>query len=264
MSVHSTQGTSSNSANTGDAVDKQINKFINNFGGVCKNPHTLTVKKTAASTTTPDLSSIISAYQNSNKKNGVNDKSMKRILANRRSAKASRERRKHLEAELQASVAKLSSDHANLLRENQELHKRMREMIQAQNKECNVGGLSTPSNSQEGLTKQHHGVKEDIKANSSMSPVESSSNQANAVRPHSQMLIQGLPPAYSVEWNVLLLSGSIQRSLIAASAPQQELQPGMHSLSHNSKFYAALVQEVPSKLGKPNSTASQDLAHFCS
>ena len=59
----------------------------------------------------------------------MDDKKMKRVMANRRSARESRERRKNLLSNLEASVEALSRDNANLTRENNELRKQLARLM---------------------------------------------------------------------------------------------------------------------------------------
>lgn len=61
------------------------------------------------------------------------DKKMKRIMANRRSARESRERRKSLLSNLEASVEILSKENACLVRENGELRKQLTRLMPPSN-----------------------------------------------------------------------------------------------------------------------------------
>jgi bZIP transcription factor len=61
------------------------------------------------------------------------DKKMKRIMANRRSARESRERRKSLLSNLEASVEILSKENASLVRENGELRKQLTRLMPPSN-----------------------------------------------------------------------------------------------------------------------------------
>eukprot|EP00957_Ditylum_brightwellii_P166210 12653316-Ditylum_brightwellii.AAC.1 len=54
---------------------------------------------------------------------------MKRVMANRRSARESRERRKQLEVELKSTITKLTKDIAKLERENKEMLGKIRTVI---------------------------------------------------------------------------------------------------------------------------------------
>uniref|UniRef100_A0A7S1ZUB9 BZIP domain-containing protein n=1 Tax=Ditylum brightwellii TaxID=49249 RepID=A0A7S1ZUB9_9STRA len=57
------------------------------------------------------------------------DKKMKRIMANRRSARESRERRKHLEKNLNSAISKLTKDISQLEQENEELRRKIKTVI---------------------------------------------------------------------------------------------------------------------------------------
>jgi bZIP transcription factor len=66
----------------------------------------------------------------------TDEKKMKRVMANRRSARESRERRKSLLSNLEASVDILSKENANLVRENSELRKQLARLMPQANLEC--------------------------------------------------------------------------------------------------------------------------------
>mmetsp|Transcript_46898 Transcript_46898/g.69735 ORF Transcript_46898/g.69735 Transcript_46898/m.69735 type:complete len:181 (-) Transcript_46898:231-773(-) len=65
------------------------------------------------------------------------EKKMKRVMANRRSARESRERRKKLLTNLEASVEILSKENASLVRENSDLRKQLQLLLP----QANLGGL---------------------------------------------------------------------------------------------------------------------------
>uniref|UniRef100_A0A7S2AB51 BZIP domain-containing protein n=1 Tax=Trieres chinensis TaxID=1514140 RepID=A0A7S2AB51_TRICV len=253
------------SGTEGDAVCKEINKLMATSGNFMLNqlPHSQTVP-TASPVPAPDLSGIVSTYQNKKTKTAVDDKRMKRIMANRRSARESRERRKVLQVKLEASVSKLSSDHAKLLRENEELHRRIKDMIQAKKDEENSESLPKPTYPQGWLAQPNPAVNDGVSSSASVSPVESSTDHANAIRPSTQLLFPGLQPNRGVDLSSLLLSGAIQRTLMASAAPQQQLQPNMHQIPPNNKheILAALAAARLPSLDTPTSATSPHFSHL--
>jgi hypothetical protein len=63
----------------------------------------------------------------------TDDKKLKRIMANRRSARESRERRRSLLSNLESSVEILSKENASLVRENGELRKQLARLLPQSN-----------------------------------------------------------------------------------------------------------------------------------
>ena len=94
----------------------------------------------------------------------TDEKKMKRVMANRRSARESRERRKSLLSNLEASVDILSKENANLVRENSELRKQLARLMP----QANLG-----------MFNQQH-----------MQPQGFSAMYANQMRPNAQQTAQ--------------------------------------------------------------------------
>lgn len=78
----------------------------------------------------------------------TDDKKMKRIMANRRSARESRERRKKLLMNLETSVDILSKENANLVRENNELRQQLASLLPQAQTSLSMQGLAMPQHLQ--------------------------------------------------------------------------------------------------------------------
>mmetsp|Transcript_14699 Transcript_14699/g.24905 ORF Transcript_14699/g.24905 Transcript_14699/m.24905 type:complete len:159 (-) Transcript_14699:105-581(-) len=78
----------------------------------------------------------------------TDEKKLKRIMANRRSARESRERRKKLLMNLETSVDILSKENANLVRENNELRQQLASLLPQAQTSLSMQGLSMPQHLQ--------------------------------------------------------------------------------------------------------------------
>ena len=76
------------------------------------------------------------------KKGSSEEKRLSRIMANRRSARESRERRKRIQAKLESSISTLTSEHAELIRQNEELRSELKEMLAERVRETTAVNLN--------------------------------------------------------------------------------------------------------------------------
>mmetsp|Transcript_22629 Transcript_22629/g.28553 ORF Transcript_22629/g.28553 Transcript_22629/m.28553 type:complete len:232 (+) Transcript_22629:154-849(+) len=95
------------------------------------------------------------------------EKKMDRILANRRSARRSRERRKKLQQNLEISVAFLSRQNEDLSRENNMLKQELRLMINLVNQMNKQGPLPPPSQVSQAHSHTHTHSQPSVSAPSS-------------------------------------------------------------------------------------------------
>lgn len=244
----------------GDRVCQEINQLMATSltRDVLSSPHTPTKEIQSLQNHAPDLLGVISTYQGRKRKNVVDEKRMKRIMANRRSARESRERRKVLQAKLEESVSKLSSDHAKLLRENDQLRKQIKGMIEAKKTENETGILLGTSCLEERHQKEEIAVSETVKASASINSLDPSpDHQGSATRQLKQSLLKGLQSAHNMNLIDLQSLGAFQRTLATEAAPQQWLQPHIQSLLHSNKhqIFAALAATRPPALHTSDLTA---------
>uniref|UniRef100_A0A7S2EVR9 BZIP domain-containing protein n=1 Tax=Trieres chinensis TaxID=1514140 RepID=A0A7S2EVR9_TRICV len=247
----------------GDRVCQEINQLMATSltRDVLSSPHTPAKEIQSLQNHAPDLLGVISTYQGRKRKNVVDDKRMKRIMANRRSARESRERRKVLQEKLEESVSKLSSDHAKLHRENEQLRKQIKEMIEAKKEEEDIGSLPGTSYLEERHQKEETVVSQGVEASASINSLDPlPDHQGSATRQPKQPLHLGLQPMQNLDLNGLLSLRAVQRSWVAEAAPQQWLQSDIQSLLHSNKhqILAALAATRPPALHIPDLTVGHN------
>lgn len=157
------------------------------------------------------------------------EKKMDRILANRRSARRSRERRKKLQENLEVSVAFLSKQNEELTQENTMLRHELRVLINLVNQMTKQVPVAPPSDT--GIESLLHQIRtaaaasapapapvDQLKTDSSMSTINNSINHAIANSPATMFsgtnnnVLNGLTPERILALSQLLANSQNQNS----------------------------------------------------